>query len=53
MKVATFLTQPLPIGQIYVCGIFVEHSLEIFNIPLRYSQYIRGKFPMKFQGIPK
>ena len=43
-KVVAFLTKPLPTGQIYVCGIFVEHSLEIFPV---YSE----KFPMKFRGI--
>ena len=44
MKVVTFLTKPLPTGQIYVRGIFVEHSLEIFPV---YSE----KFPMKFRRI--
>ena len=43
-KVVTFLTKPLPTGQIYVHGIFVEHSLEIFPV---YSK----KFPIKFRRI--
>ena len=43
-KVVTFLTKPLPTGKIYVRGIFVEHSLEIFPV---YSE----KFPMKFRRI--
>ena len=43
-KVVTFLTKPLPTRQIYVRGIFMEHSLETFTVYL-------GKFPMKFWGI--
>ena len=31
-KVVTFLTKPLPTGQIYVPGIFAEHSFEIFPV---------------------
>ena len=43
-KVVTLLTKPLPTGKIYVRGIFVEHSLEMFPL---YSE----KIPMKFWGI--
>ena len=46
-KVVTFLTKPLPTRQIYVCGIFMEHSLEISTV---YS----GKIPNEILGnIPK
>ena len=47
MKVVTFLTKPLPTGQICVCGIFVEHSLEIFSL---YSEKILKEIP---GNIPK
>ena len=47
MKVATFLTKPLHIGQIYVRGIFEEHSLEIFPV---YSEKILDEIP---GNIPK
>ena len=43
-KVLTFLIKPLLTGKIYVRGIFVEHSHEIFPVYLE-------KFPMKFGRI--
>ena len=46
-KAVTFLTKPLPTGQIYVRGIFVEHSLEIFPV---YSEKIPNEIP---GNIPK
>ena len=46
-KVFTFLTKPLPTEQIYVPGISVEHSLEIFPV---YSEKIPSEIPEK---IPK
>ena len=36
-----------PTGQIYVCGIFVEHSQEIFSV---YSEKIPNEIP---GNIPK
>ena len=46
-KVVTFLTKPLPTGQIYVCGIFLEHSIEILPV---YSKKIPNEIP---GNIPK
>ena len=42
MKVVTFLTKPFPTGKIYVRGIFVEHSLEIFLV---YLEKIPNEIP--------
>ena len=46
-KVVTFLTKPLPTEQIYVRGVFVGHSLEIFPV---YSEKILNEIP---GNIPK
>ena len=46
-KEVTFLTKPLRAGQIYVRGIFVEHSLEIFLV---YSEKILNE---TLENIPK
>ena len=47
MKVVTFLTKPLLTRQIYVCGIFMGHSLEIFPV---YSEKTPNENP---GNIPK
>ena len=50
-KVVTFLTKPLLTGKIYVCGIYVEHSREIF---LEYSKKIfkNRNIPWPFHECP-
>ena len=42
-KVVTFLSKPLPIGQVYVREIFVEHFIEILPV---YLQKNSNKIPL-------
>ena len=46
-KVVTFVTKPLPIGQIFIHGTFAEHSLEIFSV---YLEKVLNEIP---GNIPK